>query len=536
MKPIGNASLLSLAVIAASATVASTAPVKNVTPVEHLVVIFQENNSFDHYFGTYPTALNPPGEPAFYAEEGTPAVNGLGTLVDGVPQGVLLTDNPNANNPANNNSTKGMAAINPFRLDRSQAFLSCNNSNAYKNEQAAFDFGLMDAFPLATGVAPTAANGNAVACPAGTVMAYYDGNTVTALWNYAQHFAMSDNFFDVEFGPTIKGHFNLISGQTHQTSMATLGTVIRNGTVVANLDSAIDDCGSGAPAIAMTGHNVGDLLNAKGITWGWFYTDFTAQPGSTPTHAVCSNYNVHYDPFQYYPSTVNRHHLPPTSTALIGHQGDQANHQYDLNSFWAALNAGNLPAVSFLKATSTETGHPADGSTLAEQKFLVDTINALQKSKFWPSMAIIIAYDDSGGWYDHVVPPIVNHSNDPSTAPGGLDSICAIVPPPATAFNDRCGYGQRLPFLVISPFAKRNYVDHAVTDTTSILRFIEDNWQLGRIDSLDNPGGALPGQGSFDQLAGSIEGLFDFDDRDGRDDRLLLLNDSTGEVVRPTRF
>jgi hypothetical protein len=93
-----------------------------------------------------------------------------------------------------------------------------------------------------------------------------------------------------------------------------------------------------------------------------------------------------------------------------------------------------------------------------------------------------------------------------------------------------------LPFLVISPFAKRNYVDHAVTDTTSILRFIEDNWQLGRIDSLDNPGGALPGQGSFDQLAGSIEGLFDFDDRDGRDDRLLLLNDSTGEVVRPTRF
>jgi phospholipase C len=245
---------------------------------------------------------------------------------------------------------------------------------------------------------------------------------------------------------------------------------------------------------------------------------------------------VHYDPFQYYPSTVNRHHLPPASTALIGHPGDQANHQYDLKSFWAALDAGNLPAVSFLKATSTETGHPADGSTLAEQKFLVDTINALQKSKFWPKMAIIVTYDDSGGWYDHVVPPIVNHSNDPG--PAGLDSICAIVTPPATAFNDRCGYGQRLPFLVISPYAKRNYVDHALLDTTSVLRFIEDNWQLGRIDSLDNPGGAPAGQGSFDQFAGSIESLFDFDDRhgEGRDDRRLLLDDNTGEVVWPNRF
>jgi phospholipase C len=191
--------------------------------------------------------------------------------------------------------------------------------------------------------------------------------------------------------------------------------------------------------------------------------------------------------------------------------------------------------VSFLKAPSTATGHPQDGSTLSEQTFIVDMVNALQKSKYWPNMAIIITYDDSDGWYDHVTPPIVNRSNDPSTVAGGLDSICAIVPPPATAFNDRCGYGQRLPFLVISPYAKRNYVDHATLDITSVLRFIEDNWRLGRIDSLDNPGGAPAGQGSFDQLAGSIEGLFDFDDRyrDSRDDFPLLLNDSTGDVVWP---
>src|ERR1700745_1388787 len=86
------------------------------TPIKHVVVIFQENVSFDHYFATYPVALNPPGEPRFRGRDDTPSVNGLGTLADGSPEGLLLTNNPNANNPAN-----GVNAINPFRLDRTQA-------------------------------------------------------------------------------------------------------------------------------------------------------------------------------------------------------------------------------------------------------------------------------------------------------------------------------------------------------------------------------------------------------------------------------
>ncbi len=543
MRAIGSTCLLSLVFLAASAAVVAAAPPGRTTPIKHLVVIFQENNSFDHYFGTYPVALNPPGEPPFQAQDQTPTVNGLGTLVNGEPQGVLLTDNPNSLNPAN-----GASAINPFQLDRSQATLDCDNSNAYAAEQSAFDHGLMDAFPEFTSAAATSASGDEVACPAGVGMGYYDGNTVTALWNYAQHFAMSDNFFDTEFGTTVMGHLNLVSGQTHQTyepgnvlKTGAKSYVIRNGSVIANLNSALEDCRSapvvvnGVPtpvaSVQMTGHNVGDLLNAKGISWGWFYGDFTAQPGSTAMQAVCTAaYDEHYDPFQYYPSTANPHHLPPTSTALIGHQGDRANHQYDLNAFWAALYAGNLPTVSFIKAPANETGHPMTSGALLEQTFLVDTINALQRSRYWPNMAIIVTYDDSDGWYDHVMSPIVNQSNDPTQ-----DSICGTVPLPAGAFNDRCGYGQRLPFLAISPYAKRNYVDHAILDTTSVLRFIEDNWQLGRINSLDNPNGVPPGQGSFDQFAGSIEGLFDFDEGypSSRNDLPLLLNDSTGEVVWP---
>src|SRR5271168_125431 len=151
------------------------------TPIKHVIVIFQENVSFDHYFATYPHATNPAGEPAFHAKDDTPRANNL--LAAG-----LLTENPNSTQP--------------FRLDPSQA-VTCDQDHNYADEQAAFDKGLMDLFPEKVG------SGNSAAFPcfdagkgAGVVMGYYDGNTVTAFWNYAQNFAMSDNSFGTNFGPS----------------------------------------------------------------------------------------------------------------------------------------------------------------------------------------------------------------------------------------------------------------------------------------------------------------------------------------------
>jgi len=508
--------------LAASALCAGGTAVKadphrlTTTPIEHVVVIFGENNSFDHYFGTYPVATNPPGEPPFHALPDTPSVNGLGALTAD-----LIAANPNY--------FMKMPAP-PFRLDRNTDAITCDNDNGYAAEQEAYDHGLADQFPTYTSVQAgqvqtgAATASGSVNCLANGAMGYYDGNTVTALWNYAQHYAMSDNFYDTEFGVTEEGHQNLISGQTH-TSGPTSGSAskdIVNGTMIANIDppSAQDDC-TKSPTVQMTSRNVGDLLNAanggQGVTWGWFYGDFAAG-NSVP--AVCNaNYNPHYMPFQYYASTANPHHLQPSSTAAIGTKSDQANHQYDLNALNAAIAAGNLPAVTFIKAMSTETGHPTNSGPLLEQTFLVDTINALMRSPEWPTMAIFITYDDSDGWYDHVMPPIVNESADSAN-----DFICQ-GPLPAGAFNDRCGYGTRLPFIVISPYARHNYVDRAVTDTTSILAFIESNWNLGFID----PGTPAPGQASFDRLAGSIAGVFDFNRPPDR--RTLILNPSTGEVV-----
>src|SRR5436305_8634051 len=162
---------------------------QTLTPIQHLAVIFQENVSFDHYFGTYPTALNPPGEPRFKASPDTPMVNGLGTLVDGQPDGVLLTHNPNANNPGN-----GSNAINPFRLDRSQAS-TCSQDHAYGDEQNAFDEGLMDLFPASVGVAEapsfpaTFAKGREKALGMGISV----GNTARRLGTTARILAIANN-------------------------------------------------------------------------------------------------------------------------------------------------------------------------------------------------------------------------------------------------------------------------------------------------------------------------------------------------------
>jgi phospholipase C len=132
-------------------------------------------------------------------------------------------------------------------------------------------------------------------------------------------------------------------------------------------------------------------------------------------------------------------------------------------------------------------------------------------------MAILISWDDSDGWYDHVLAPIVNRSSDPNNdALLGSSGLCGTSQ--AGAYLDRCGYGPRLPFLVISPYAKGNFVAHTVADQTSILRFIEDNWQLGRI-----------GDQSFDAMSGSILNLFDFPAYGRPSDRTLILDPDTGE-------
>jgi phospholipase C len=501
------AGLATVALVSGMAQTSNATAAAATTPIQHVVVIFQENVSFDHYFATYPNALNPGGgEQVFVASRRTPSVNGL--------TGPLMTHNLNATAP--------------FRLGMQQAIV-CDQSHSYSGEQKAMDFGVMDQFVAADGTTQTGCNDAGKGM--GLVMGYYDGSVVTAIWNYAQHFSLSDNFFSTNFGPSTLGHLNLVSGQTNGATIVkdagTAAAALTNGTVINDIQPAFDDCvASTANTISMSGKNVGDLLNQQGVTWGWFQGGFAASSRNPDGTAVCASqhkqfdgtasvpdYITNHNPFQYYQSTANPHHTAASSVAMIG-QTDAANHQYDISDFYNALNAGNLPAVSFLKAPAFEDGHAMYSNPYDEQNFLATTINALENSPFWGSTAVFITYDDSDGWYDHAMPPIVNASDSTVDALSGAGTCGKATDPNAP--SGRCGYGQRLPLLVISHHAKVNFVDHSITDQTSILRFIEDNWNLGRI-----------GGTSFDAIAGSLLNMFDFED--GGNAHKLFLNPQTGQ-------
>ncbi|MDB5561127.1 MAG: phospholipase [Hyphomicrobiales bacterium] len=503
------------------------------TPIKHLVVIFQENVSFDHYFATYPNATNPAGEPAFKALPTTPA------KIDTLASANLLTSNPNANN-----TKDGADAVLPFRLDPTQA-ATADQGHGYTAEQAAYNNFAMDLFPANTGKGSKGGAGSFGT--KGQVMGYYDGNTVTALWNYAQHFAMSDNSFSTNFGPSTPGAINLISGQTNGVVLPagfkleadgtySKGRIVPDGnggwTAISDFDPTGDVCSKGDTAL-MGGKNIGDLLNAANVSWGFFEGGFdlskTNVDGSTGctrsttsevTKSKSADYIPHHQPFQYYASTANPQHSRPSSVAAIGTSTDGANHQYDTTDFFDALKAGNFPAVSFLKAAAYQDGHAGYSDPLSEQAFVASTINTLEQSPEWKNTAVIILWDDSDGWYDHahaVVNPSAVKGYDVlnGAACGTGTPLAGLDGKPA---QGRCGYGTRQPLLAVSPYAKANFVDHTLTDQSSVSKFIEDNWLAGK----------RIGQGSFDDMAGALDGMFDWSNGNNP---ALTLDAKTGESL-----
>ena len=600
-KTIAGAGVFGIALAFTSSAVTSadanpTASSKTTTPIKHVVVIYQENVSFDHYFGTYPKAANTSGQP-FHG--GNTDVNTLATTKGAGGKGTLLTNNPNLDASGKQ--------VSPRRLDPTNIndVLTCDQDHNYNAEQKAFDGGKMDQFVTNVGTAK-GANGPGQTCKASDVMNYYDGNTVTGLWNYAKQFAMSDNSFGTTFGPSSPGAINLASGDTGGVGLmingaATNGDTVSDGkggnSLIEDAQGYYDDC-STRDAVTLTGKNVGDNLNAAGISWGWFQGGFapttsfaTATGGTQPTstftpdqfkgkfavapasdQGLCNaahpigaavggtggtiagstnygtkdDYIAHHEPFQYYASTANPHHLPPTSLAAIGTdtqtttgggvpQFNTANHQYDVSNFDSLVGAishgylspDHLPAVSFLKAPGYQDGHAGYSDPADEQQFIVNEINALQHTPDWSSTAVVVSYDDSDGFYDHVYSGVHNPSNTSTvaTSPGPQDFLTGTglcgntsAATPLAGQSGRCGYGPRLPLLVISPWAKHNAVDHTLTDQSSILKFIEDNWKLPRIS------------GSYDTIAGTLNHMFDFNDQ-RRKNNQLFLDPTTGQPL-----
>lgn len=528
--------------VSGSVSADSTSPqnaVRTATPIKHLVVIFNENRSYDHYFGTYPNAANPAGEPVFTAKANTPKSNNF------ISNPTLLSMNGNASVALN-----GTDAANPFRLDRSQANTQSQN-HAYTAEQKAYDNGKADLFPVNTGKGTT--GGAGAFGTKGQVMGYFDGNTVTAFWNYAQNFAMNDNAYTDSYGPSTNGAINVISGQTNGVQMtagtAPNGNVINDGagalTLIGDVDPGFDVCSSTSSAAILTGPNIGDMLNAANLTWGSFMGGFSLAAKNANGSTGCqrstfsavlngtkTDYVPHHAWFQYYVSTANPTHARPSSIAAVGYTNvngakDPANHGYDLQDFYDAVSSGNYPSVSYIKMSAYQDGHAGNSDPLDEQAGNVALINFLQQQPDWNSTAVIITYDDSDGFYDHAYATpttasydaTVDQVNGPGQCGRGVNIQRQPLGLKGLPVNGRCGPGTRVPFIVVSPFAKQNFISHTAISQASVVRFIQDNWLNGR----------RLGGGSVDATAGSIIDMFDFT-KAARTDKLNL-DPSTGTVT-----
>jgi phospholipase C len=282
--------------------------------------------------------------------------------------------------------------VTPFELTSLDTSDLNHGYSAYLN---AWDNGNMDKFAYYNG---------------DVAMGYYSGTTngPSLLWKWAQQYALADNFFASTMASAPRNMLNMIAANdNNQTSIQLPAYGPCNGST--NLASPY------------TFPNVGDQLTAAKYTWKWFHE----------AYGDCGNYVPQENPFQYFTSTH--------STGVA-----------DLSAFFTDLSAGTLPDVSFISPAPWHDLHPGSTNILSAFQWIDNLLTQIQGSSAWADTAVIITFDESGGWWDHVPPPqVVSH-----------------------------GLGMRVPTLVISPFAKKAYISHVQTDYVSILNFIQWNWGL----------------------------------------------------------
>jgi len=335
-----------------------------VTPIKHLIVVMQENHSFDNYFGTYPTANGS-------------LVNSITSKlspVDGLPQGVCLP--------------QGSTCVAPYLSAASNTLNPVEGQVIYEQDYAA---GKMNGFAEFSG---------------SQSMAYFDYHQIAAYWDYTEEYGLADRYFASALSTTTPNRLLLLAGDTP----------------VAN--------NYGPPPYLDYNQTILAELETHGVSWRYY--DFINAYGSSS--------NVY--PFNYF---LNR---------------TRDNQIMDVSKFFGALSAGTgLPAVSFVNSLGSGVldEHPAENVTEGEL-WVVSVVNAVMSSSYWNTSAILITWDEGGGYYDHVAPPqllTIDHYN-----------------------QSLSGYGQRVPLLVISPYARENYVSDTVLNHMSIARFIEYNWNL----------------------------------------------------------
>jgi len=422
-------------------------PLEGIHKIRHVVVIMQENRSFDSFFGTYPGADGIP------MKNGTPAVCVPDPATRSCQRPYHDTADRNAGGPH----------------DHSDAVRDVNG-------------GLMNGFITRARlgrrlscVAHVDAPTCSLAPSSPDVMGYHDSREIPNYWTYAKQFVLQDHMFESDTSWSLPVHLYMVSGWSAKCS--------KKGDPMSCVD-----------AVQAPGSPPGEPQNTTGATPDYAWTDLTyllyknhvswryyVAKGDQPDCADNAMFCAPVPQSSKTPGIWNP--LPWFDTVRQDHQlSDVA----PLQSFYTAARTGNLPAVSWITPAQAVSDHPP-ALISAGQSYVTGIVNTIMHSKDWDSTAIFLAWDDWGGFYDHVVPPNV----------------------------DAQGYGLRVPGLVISPYAKRGYVDHQVLSFDAYLKFIEDDFLKGaRIDpKTDGRPDSRPDVRENAKILGDLTSDFDFNQK-----------------------
>jgi acid phosphatase len=423
----------------------SFAQTSGLQKINHVVVIYQENWSFDSLYGHFPGANG-----LDQAAATTPQVDKEGKPYASLPQPLNTNFSPAVPDPR-------FPADLPVAPYDTSKFVGANQLTGdlvhrYYQEQYQIDGGKMDKFV-------------AWSDAAGLVFSYYDATNLPE-GKLAQQFTMMDNFFHAAFGGSFLNHQFLICAcapkwpEAPQSIVAQLdanGMMTKDGqvtpdgyavntsfTVNSPHPASVTDTSLLVPA--QTATTIGDRLNDAGVSWAWYSGGWD--------NAVLGHadplFQFHHQAFAFYANYAD------------GTPG-RAQHLKDENNFYTDVASGNLPAVTFIKPLGADNEHPGYATLTNGQQHVADLVATIQNSPYWQDTAIIITYDEHGGRWDHVPPPVV----------------------------DRWGPGVRVPTIVISPFARKGFVDHTQYDTTAILKLIEERWNLEPLTDRDAKAGDM---------------------------------------------
>jgi phospholipase C len=444
---------------------------KGIHKIKHVIIVMQENRSFDSYFGTYPGA------------DGIAMSGGRPAVCEAKPTG---------------------GCTRPYH---DTADINGGGPHGLPDAIADADGGKMDGFIKARrGAHKTCTNPNDPACTLGAtpdVMGYHTGQEIPNYWDYAKHFVLDDHMFEPVKAFSLPDHLYMVSAwsaQCRNRSPMSCANDIAGPYTIQKFDQAVDrEMATGQTDIDLAWTDVTWLLYEHHVSWRYY-----VQTGHQPD---CDNDSAETCKPVFQSANAPGIWNPLPLFGDVQHDKQEGNIQA-LESYFTAAGAGKLPAVSWIVPSQADSEHPP-ASVHRGQAYVTAIINAAMKSPDWDSTAIFLAWDDWGGFYDHVVPPAV----------------------------DQNGYGLRVPAIVISPYARRGYIDHQTLSSDAYLKFIEDDFLGGaRLNPLtDGRPDPRPDVREDAPILGNLDQDFDFS-QPPRAPLLLATNPASDSPVLPAYF